>query len=64
MTKDQIIALAEKAGIVVIGEAVWRLCELVAAAEREACAQVCDDRSGTRATARHCADKIRDRGEA
>lgn len=34
MTREQIIRLAEEAGITVIGEAVWRLCELVAAAER------------------------------
>jgi hypothetical protein len=35
MTRDQIIALALEAGIVVTGEAIWKLCELVAAAERE-----------------------------
>lgn len=34
------------------------------AQEREACAQVCEDMIGTRAMARHCADKIRDRGQA
>jgi hypothetical protein len=32
-------------------------------AEREACAQVCEDLIGTRAMARHCADAIRARGE-
>ena len=42
MTREEIIRLAESAGITVIGEAVWRLCELVAAAEREACAAICD----------------------
>ena len=41
MTREEIIRLAESAGITVIGEAVWRLCELVAAAEREACAAIC-----------------------
>ena len=35
MTRDDIIRMAREAGIVVTGEAVWRLCELVAAAERE-----------------------------
>tara|TARA_R110000822_G_scaffold52773_4_gene136532 strand:- start:1552 stop:1773 length:222 start_codon:yes stop_codon:yes gene_type:complete len=40
MTREEIVRLAESAGITVIGEAVWRLCELVAAAEREACAQM------------------------
>ena len=43
MTREEIIRLAESAGITVIGEAVWRLCELVAAAEREACAKVAAD---------------------
>ena len=33
------------------------------AAEREACAEVCEDLIGTRAMARHCADAIRARGE-
>jgi len=33
------------------------------AAEREACAQACEDLIGTRAMARHCADSIRARGE-
>ena len=40
MTRDEIIALAREAGIVVTGEAVWKLCELVAAAERERCAKI------------------------
>ena len=31
-------------------------------AEREACAQVCEDLIGTRAMAKHCADAIRARG--
>ena len=33
------------------------------AAEREACANVCEDLIGTRAMARHCADAIRARSE-
>ena len=33
MTNEDILKLAQDAGIVVTGEAVWRLCELVAAAE-------------------------------
>jgi hypothetical protein len=39
MTRDDIIRMAVEAGIVVTGEAIWKLCELVAAAEREECAQ-------------------------
>ena len=40
MTRDEITRMTREAGIVVTGEAVWRLCELVAAAEREACAAI------------------------
>ena len=42
MNREDIIRMAEKAGIVVTGDAVWKLCELVAAAEREACAKVAE----------------------
>jgi len=43
MTKDQIDELMRENGIVIVGEAVYALCNLVeeqsAAAEREACAK-------------------------
>jgi len=42
MTRDDIIRITQEAGIVVTGEAVWKLCEIVAAAEREACAKLCE----------------------
>ena len=42
MTRDEIIRIAQEAGIVVTGDAIWKLCELVAAAERERCARLCD----------------------
>ena len=42
MKRDDIIRMAQEAGIVVTGDAVWKLCELVAAAEREACAQMAE----------------------
>ena len=58
MTREEIIQLAESAGITVIGEAVWRLCEIVAAAEREACAQVAEAWLLT-----GCAAAIRARGQ-
>lgn len=45
MTRDDIIRMAREAGIVVTGEAVWRLCEIVAAAERNKVAQWMIDRS-------------------
>ena len=35
MTKKEIIEMAEKAGITISGEAIFRLCELVAEKERE-----------------------------
>ena len=44
MTKEQIDTLMQEAGIVVVGEAVYKLCQLVAAAgradENEACADM------------------------
>ncbi len=42
MTKDEIMQIAREAGIVVVGEAVEKLCELVAAAEREECAKIAE----------------------
>jgi hypothetical protein len=38
VTQDEIIEMARQAGIVVTGEAIYTLCKLVAAKEREACA--------------------------
>ena len=44
MTRDQIDELMRENGIVIVGEAVYVLCNLVeeksAAAEREACAEI------------------------
>ena len=61
--KEDIIRMAREAGIVVTGEAVWKLCELVAAAEREACAKVCDELHPGLAT-RRAAEINRARGQA
>jgi hypothetical protein len=51
MTKDQIDELMRENGIVVVGEAVYILCNLVeeqsAAAEREACIKLLEDFSKT-----------------
>ena len=60
--KDDIIRMAREAGIVVTGEAVWKLCELVAAAEREACAKVCEDKNTLLAWPTYAA-AIRARGQ-
>jgi hypothetical protein len=77
MNRDEIMRMAQEAGIVVTGEAVWKLCELVAAAEREACAALCDEdknklgneneylsqfESGCYVTAEFLAEAIRARG--
>ncbi len=62
MTRDDIDDLMRDNGIVVVGEAVYALCQLVAAREREACAKVCEaaDKSTHPAD---LADAIRARGE-
>jgi hypothetical protein len=62
MSRDDIIRMAREAGIVVTGEAVWKLCELVAAAEREACAKVCEDKNTLLAWPTYAA-AIRARGQ-
>jgi len=63
MDRDYIIKLAREAGIVVTGEAIWKLCELVAAHEREACARLLEDYDRFGDT-RDCAAAIRARGQA
>jgi hypothetical protein len=40
MNRDDVIRMAQEAGIVVIGEAAFKLCQLVAQHEREACAEL------------------------
>jgi len=45
MTRDDIDDLMRDNGIVVVGEAVYALCQLVAAREREECAKVCEEAS-------------------
>jgi len=40
MNRDDVIRMAQEAGIVVIGEPAFKLCQLVAQHEREACAKV------------------------
>jgi hypothetical protein len=64
MNRDDIIRLAEEAGVHEGGAANWvngnrweQFAALVAAAEREACAKVCDARN-----AAYCAFAIRERG--
>lgn len=79
MTRDEIISMAREAGIVtknydagfmdLFTAKLERFAALVAAAEREACAKLCDeqhDRARTStgaARANFCAEAIRARGE-
>ena len=83
MTRDDIIRMAREAGfnqilVTIAGEDVWiddgfyveemeRFAALVAAAEREACAKLCDelrDEDGFEPYGTECAAAIRARGEA
>ena len=79
MTRDGIDDLMRDNGIVVVGEAVYALCQLVAAREREACAKACEEvesraeelwdkfaypeDQGMASGARQCTTAIRARGE-
>ena len=79
MTQDEIIEMAEQAGMTQDGD-MWfsfgkgdmdvehehlvAFAKLVAAKEREACAKVCDELQDVPATEpHHCAEDIRARGE-
>lgn len=62
MTRDDIDDLMRDNGIVVVGEAVYALCQLVAAREREACAKVCLEEAPS-LDGQLCATAIRARGE-
>lgn len=62
MNREDIIRMAQDAGIVVTGEAVWKLCEMVAAAEREACAAMVENLDVQHP--KYIADAIRKRGDA
>jgi hypothetical protein len=73
MNRDDIIRMAEEAGVHEGGEANWvegnrweLFANLVAAAEREACAALCDkiadDDGFEGGYANHCALSIRERG--
>jgi hypothetical protein len=71
MTRDDIIKMAKQAGLDPdlwnYTDAFERFAELVAAAEREACAKVCDDidaeYEGQDVLATWCAAAIRARGD-
>ncbi len=73
MTRDEITRMAREAGFVGFdgdNGSLRRFAALVAAAEREACAKVCDDNADDLSEGDwdsaciNCADKIRARGQA
>jgi hypothetical protein len=72
MTRDDIIRMAREAGFEQAGHTshqvftatIERFAALVAAAEREACAKVCDDMWQEDKTAYDCREAIRARGQA
>ena len=68
MTRDEIISMAREADAahdeVVVTPFLERFAALVAAAEREACAKVCDEMSGSDYLPNQCADAIRARSLA
>ena len=71
MTKNEIMALAEKVGLTSLSlidvAYLESFAELVAAAEREACAKLCDERADLwpdeGGTPEACASDIRARGK-
>ena len=67
MTRDEIVLMARKADLWLTSDERWaavvRFANLVAAAEREACAKVCDDWLNGRDDVCLLADAIRARGE-
>ncbi len=71
MTRDDIIRMAREAGFVDYLMRVYRAEEgvhhfaaLVAAFEREACADICDQHATIEGIAQRCAAAIRARGQA
>jgi hypothetical protein len=71
MTRDQIDELMRENGIVVVGEAVYALVQLVIEIERKECAKVCADIAMHRdvgaygmLVAHSCANEILERGLA
>jgi hypothetical protein len=65
MTRDDIIRMAKEAGYLAwhIDPRAERFAALVAAAEREACAKVCDDEATIEGVAQRCAAAIRATGK-
>lgn len=73
MTREDIIRMAREAGIRaepgnsfaddMYFAVLYRFAALVAAAEREACADICDQHASIEGIAQRCAEQIRGRGK-
>jgi hypothetical protein len=63
MNKDEIIKLIEDNGLTLHGD-IEHFAALVEAAEREACAKVCEEYANDSRTGATCAEVIRARGQA
>ena len=69
MTREEFEQLLKANNIVFVGEAAWRVAQLVAAAEREACAKVCEETTASwtehlyNDACVQCAQAIRARGK-
>jgi hypothetical protein len=63
MNKDEIIKLIEDNGLTLHGD-IEHFAALVEAAEREACANVCEEYADDSRTGATCAEVIRARGQA
>jgi len=66
MTRDEFQQMLDQHGIVFVGDAAWRVAQLVADAEREACAQAALDapiKTARQDQREACAAAIRARGE-
>jgi hypothetical protein len=74
MTQDEIIEMAQQCGLIgirphldgIYSEALEAFAKLIAAKEREECAEICDDQAGGAywEGADACANRIRARGQA
>jgi len=68
MTRDDVIRMAREARLPACHAshpvALGRFAALVAAAEREACADICDQHASIEGIAQRCAAEIRARGQA
>jgi hypothetical protein len=70
MTQDDIIRMAREAGLyednkifVLLPRELIHFYTLAAAAEREACADICDQHASIEGIAQRCAEQIRARGK-